>query len=153
MRVVTALHAVGPIGRGRDVRFTRLWTKSAGDTPQKPGKTKTDYTLEFSPSNIVAFKLQVIGHLHRRFALFRRRTHLVLCRVTSIPRKDLAPSSCLNEGDYAVIKISAIDTSSDVTEAQLYAELVESGAWAVPLVAYSESGGGNKYTKDILGPL
>ena len=34
IRVVAALHAVGPIGRGRDVRFTRLWTESSGDTPQ-----------------------------------------------------------------------------------------------------------------------
>lgn len=50
------------------------------------------------------------------------------------------------------MKISAIDTSFVVTEAQLYAELVDSGAWAVPPVAYSESGGGNKDTKDILGP-
>ena len=49
-----------------------------------------------------------------------------------------------------VIKISAIDTNSITTEAQLYDELIESGAWAVPLVAYSECGGGNKDTKDIL---
>lgn len=78
---------------------------------------------------------------------------MVLCRVTSIPRKDLAPSFCFNKGYYTIIKISAINTSFVVTEAQLYAELVDSGAWAVPPVAYSESGGGNKDTKDILGPL
>lgn len=153
MRVVTALHAVGPTGRGRDLRFKRLWTESSGDILQKSDETNIGYRLEFNPSNVVGFKLQVIGHLHRRFTLLGRRTHVALCRVTSIPRADMAPRICLKEGDHAVIKVSAIDTSSVATEAQLYAELVESGTWAVPLVAYSESGGGNKDTKDILGPL
>ena len=97
MRVVTALHAVGPIGQGRDVRFTRLWTKSSGDTPQKPVKTKTGYTLEFIPSNNVVFKLQVIEHLHQRFALFGRRTHVALCRVTSIPKKTLGAQFLLQQ--------------------------------------------------------
>ena len=69
MRVVTALNAVGPIGRGRDGRFTRIWTESSGDTLQKPAEIRTGYRSEFSPSNIVPFKLQVIGHLHRRFVL------------------------------------------------------------------------------------
>ena len=54
---------------------------------------------------------------------------------------------CLKEGDHAVIKISAIDTSSITTEAQLYDELIESGAWAVPLVAYSECGGETRIQK------
>lgn len=51
------------------------------------------------------------------------------------------------------MKISAIDTNSVVTEAELYAQLVESGARAVPLVAYAESGVGNKDTMDIFGRL
>lgn len=153
IRVVAALHTIGPIGRGRDVRFTRFWTESSGATSQKSDETRTGYTLEFNPSKIVAFKLKVIGHLYRRFALLGRRTHVALCRVTSIPGEDLVPNFCLKEDDHAVTKISAIDTSSIATEAQLYAQLVESGARAVPLVAYAESGGGNKDTKDILGPL
>lgn len=153
IRVVAALHTIGPIGRGRDVLFTRVWTEYSGATSQKPEETRTGYVLEFNPSKNVAFKLKVIGHLYRRFALLGRRTHVALCRVTSIPEDDPVPNFCLKEGDYAVIKISAIDTSSTATEAQLYAQLSESGARAVPLVAYAESGGGNEETKDILGSL
>lgn len=153
IRVVAALHTIGPLGRGRDVRFTRFWTKSSGATLQKPDETTIGYILEFKASEVVAFKLKVIGHLYRRFNLSGRRTHVVLCRATSVPGQDLVPKFCLKEGDHAVMKISAIDTNSVVTEAELYAQLVESGARAVPLVAYAESGGGNKDTMDIFGRL
>lgn len=63
IRVVAALHTIGPIGRGRDVRFTRFWTKSSGATLQKPDETTIGYILEFKASEVVAFKLKVIGHL------------------------------------------------------------------------------------------
>lgn len=55
MRVVTALHAVGPIGRGRDVRFKRVWIESSGDILQKSDETNIGYRLEFNPSNVVGF--------------------------------------------------------------------------------------------------
>ena len=118
-RLVAALHCVGNVGQGRDLKFRRSWSSVCYKKYGKEECSKLQYTLQYHLRyEHVELELHIIGHLHRTFFLPGRRTHVVLCRVS---RNFTTPDAVsVDAGDHVVLKVSAIDKDSYYNESHLY---------------------------------
>ena len=140
--LVAALHCVGNVGRGRDIKFRCSWSSVYYEKYGEEECSKLRYTLQYHLRyEHVELELYIIGHLHRTFSLLVRRTNIVLCWVS---RNFTTPDAIsVDEGDHVILKVFAIDKNSYYNESHLYEHFERIGAWAVSLSIADEADGGN----------